>query len=76
MLCSVQLGDLIDVLNKSRWVVGDKFPHHPRSASIPTETHETAFDNQAGLPRIATRRPRCQVSERFKARGVTPTRAS
>ena len=47
MLCSVQLGDLVDVLNKSPWVVGDKF----RIISVsmdPTETHQTAFDTKEG----------------------------
>lgn len=47
MLCSVQLGDLVDVLNKSPWVVGDKF----RIVSIsldPTETYRTAFDTKEG----------------------------
>lgn len=47
MLCSVQLGDLIDVLNKSPWVVGDKF----RIVSIsmdPRETHRQAFETREG----------------------------
>ena len=42
MLCSVQLGDLVDVLNKSPWIVGDKF----RIVSISmdkSETHKQAF---------------------------------
>ena len=47
MLCSVQLGDLVDVLNKSPWIVGDKF----RIVSISmdaTETHKMAFETREG----------------------------
>lgn len=67
MLCSVQLGDLVDVLNKSPWVVGDKF----RIVSVsldPSETHRTAFDTKEGyLDRYKA--PEVPAERRFKASG-------
>jgi protein SCO1/2 len=67
MLCSVQLGDLVDVLNKSRWVVGDKF----RIVSVsldPTETHQTAFETRESyLDRYSA--PEVPDSRRFTRRG-------
>lgn len=74
MLCSVQLGDLIDVLNKSRWVVGDKF----RIISVsldPTETYKTAFETKEGyLDRYKA--PDVKVSERFKDHGDVDSRTA
>lgn len=63
MLCSVLLGDLVDVLNKSPWVVGDKF----RIVSIsmdPTETPKKAFKTREGyLDRYKA--PHVSKEERF-----------